>query len=158
MRWKQGVEWSAQTYLSLTPATHAVLVGPTGVLYWLGATALQRRRDNGEQQQRQVLSSTGEEDDDELQACRTALAILKRSAGGRVSLPATHSVTKALVPTGHERCVLLQRICPTDSNKNGESDENNTLGWLIMSNQLLARFTEQDLQWLGRLANYVELY
>jgi hypothetical protein len=134
--WKDQVEWSTQTYLSLTPATSIMLIGgsPGRVIYRFGTP-------NNE-------ISNDEEEDSE-QACKLALQLLSKSSSGRLSLPASHPIATALVPKNgaddgeatSTRNVILQRI----------STERN-LAFLVSSNQLLASFTPQDLTWLGQLA------
>ena len=124
--WRERVEWMASLYLSLTPATHIMLVGPGKILYWLGSTA-----------QPSFSEVQGE-------GCLAALETVSKSKGGRVSLPGTHPAVTSLSPGKHSRCVVLQRI-----------DDSSQLALIITSDQLLPSFTKQDLQWLGQLARYV---
>jgi len=77
------------------------------------------------------------------EACQAALDTLAKSTSGRVALPATHPAVKQLVDAKYKRCVVLQRV-----------DDN--LCWLMSSDQLLAGFSQQDLQWLGQLGKYVD--
>jgi hypothetical protein len=133
--WKNRVEWAAGSYLALTPATEVMLLGPGKVVYSLGSIGL------------------GVADMDT--ASRAALETLSRSKSGRVSLPMNHPSCQALQDTNREdddtgapttiRCALLQRV-----------SEKSQLCWMIISDQLLASFTRQDLQWLGRLAVYID--
>jgi hypothetical protein len=124
--WKERVEWMASLYLSLTPATHVMLVGPGKILYWLGSTA------------QPSFSEVQEE------GAMAALETVTKSKGGRVSLPSTHPAVTNLAPDQHSRCVVLQRI-----------DDSSQLALIMTSDQLLPSFTKQDLQWLGQLAQYV---
>lgn len=125
--WRERVEWMASLYLSLTPATHVMLVGPGKILYWLGSTA----QPNFSEAQRE--------------GCMAALETVSKSKGGRVSLPGTHPAATNLAPDQHNRCVVLQRI-----------DDSSQLALMMTSDQLLPSFTKQDLQWLGQLAQYVQ--
>jgi len=88
--WRRKVEWAATLFLSLTPATHIMLVGPGKILYRLGSTA-------------QPMSNQAE-------PCLAALETAGKSKGGRVSLPATHPAATGLAPVDHNRSVVLQRI------------------------------------------------
>jgi hypothetical protein len=124
--WRKRVEWMASLYLSLTPATHVMLVGPGKILYWLGSTS-------------QPSFSEAQEE-----GSMAALKTVSKSKGGRVSLPDTHPAVTSLAPEQHSRCVVLQRI-----------DDSSQLALMITSDQLLPSFTKQDLQWLGQLALYV---
>jgi Cofactor assembly of complex C subunit B, CCB2/CCB4 len=74
--------------------------------------------------------------------CIAALDTLARSKSGRVALPAQHAAVTSLTDPGYNRCVVLQRV-------------DKQLCWVMSSDQLLAGFTKQDLQWLGQLARYV---
>jgi hypothetical protein len=124
--WRERVEWMASLYISLTPATHVMLVGPGKILYWLGSTAQPSFSD---------VQSEG---------AMAALETVSKSKGGRVSLPDTHPALTSLAPNEHSRCVVLQRI-----------DDSSQLALMMTSDQLLPSFTKQDLQWLGQLAQYV---
>lgn len=125
--WRERVEWMASLYMSLTPATHIMLVGPGKVLYWLGSTA-------------QPSFSEAQE-----KGCLAALETVSKSKGGRVSLPEAHPAVTSLAPANHSRCVVLQRV-----------DDSSQLALMMTSDQLLPSFTKQDLQWLGQLARYVQ--
>lgn len=125
--WRERVEWAASTYLALTPATHVMLVGPGKVVYALGATEPNRDDSRGE----------------EAAECAAALTTLAQSQSGRVSLPPAHPVVTGLTDPNYNRCVVLQRV-------------NAQLCWVVTSDQLLAGFTQQDLQWLGQLAIYID--
>jgi hypothetical protein len=124
--WRERVEWMASLYLSLTPATHIMLVGPGKILYWLGSTS-----------QPSFSELQGE-------GSMAALETVSKSKGGRVSLPNTHPAVTNLAPDQHSRCVVLQRV-----------DDSSQLTLMMTSDQLLPSFTKQDLQWLGQLALYV---
>jgi hypothetical protein len=125
--WRERVEWMASLYLSLTPATHVMLVGPGKILYWLGSTA-----------QPSFSEAQGE-------GSMAALETVSKSKGGRVSLPGTHPAVTSLAPDQHSRCVVLQRV-----------DDSSQLALMMTSEQLLPSFTKQDLQWLGQLAQYIK--
>jgi len=127
--WREKVEWAAFTYISLTSATHMMLVGPGKVLYSLGIT-----------EQKDVIDP---------EACQAALDTVNQSKSGRVALPPQHPSVIALTDPNFNRCVVLQRI-----GKNNSDDSQ--LCWLMTSNQLLAGFNQQDLQWLGQLARFVD--
>jgi hypothetical protein len=77
-------------------------------------------------------------------SCLAALNTLSESKSGRVAVPMLHP-SVALFPND-VRCVILQRV-----------SNNSQLCWIVASNQLLASFTKQDLTWLGRLAEYVDV-
>jgi hypothetical protein len=120
---KEQVEWSAASFVALTPATQMILIQSDKVLYRLGG-----------------LPSTIYED--ESKGCIAALETIGKAKSGRVSIPATHQASIALVNEVDRRCVVLQTI-------------NERECWMMTSNQLLAAFTSQDLKWLGQLAKYV---
>ena len=141
MDWRNKVEWVASTYLSLTTATNMILVGPGKIIFSLGTMARSSNIDDG------VEESIG---------CNAALATLAQSKSGRLSLPMNHVTVRTLLfPSSSlesnsidnqtaapvPRSVVLQRI-------------NAQLCWMMVSNQLLASFTANDLQWLGQLAQY----
>jgi hypothetical protein len=128
--WCRQVEWAASTYLSLTPATNLILIGPGKVVFSLGTSP------------RRIIS-----DEDEALGCSAALATLAQSKSGRVSLPVNHVSVETLVPSSADssaspRCAVLQRV-------------DDQLCFLMTSDQLLVAFTLYDLQWLGQLAKYV---
>lgn len=93
-----------------------------------------------------VVFSLGTDDVDTNQpdSCLAALNTLSESKSGRVAVPMSHP-SAALFPSD-VRCIILQRV-----------NEESQLCWIVASNQLLASFTRQDLTWLGRLAEYVDL-
>lgn len=123
---KERVQWAAASYLSLTPATHILLLDRNnGVAYRLGTTP--------------PLAV----DDSQLEGTASAFAALDSASSGRVSLPSTHPTVTALnTNEEHGRCIVLQTI---DDDK----------CWMMTSNQLLAAFTKEDLRWLGQLARHV---
>jgi hypothetical protein len=84
--WKDKVQWAASSYLSLSPATNMVLIGPGKIIYSLGSSALAK---------------------DDSDACQAALNTLSQSSGGRISLPASHPAYNLV---NDARCVILQRI------------------------------------------------
>ena len=123
---KSRVQWAAASYISLTPATHMMLVQSNELSYRLGTTI-------------PTINSEG----DQLQkGAEAALTALSKSSSGRIALPASHPACEALLPWQHRRCVVLQRITPDSC-------------WIMASDQLLASFSKQDLVWLGQLAAYV---
>jgi hypothetical protein len=145
IEWRNKVEWVASTYLSLTTATNMILIGPGKIIFSLGSIARLSDTISG---------------DEESEGCNAALATLAQSTSGRLSLPMNHvAVRTILLPfasssiendtigidsntvTSVIRSVVLQRI-------------NDQLCWMMVSNQLLASFTTNDLQWLGQLAKY----
>jgi len=124
------------------------------ILYQLGGT---------------IIDNDGNDDDDDdndnneqtQSGIRAALDQVNQSKGGRISLPLTHPSVEALMPNlsasssqqqqqqqqqqsqqQSPRTVILQRI--TDHSC-----------FMISSDQLLASFTPNDLQWLGQLSEYV---
>jgi hypothetical protein len=171
--YRSNVQWAAASYMSMTPATQILLLTselpssslssrtsarssiPPTILYRLG---------------REKEGSGGSNDEKDLQreeGIVAALQELRKSKGGRISLPLTHPTVQALITissntnvereenknnnngsipggigTGNPRTVILQRI--TDNSC-----------WLVVSNQLLACFTRDDLKWLGQLAIFV---
>ena len=127
--YRNNVEWAAASFLSLTPATHMILLQDDEIQYWLGATTQQ--------------SQSGE--DQVTAAVQAALNTIRQSKGGRVALPDSHPAATGIIPQEeHRKCVILQRI-------------NSSSCWMVASDDLLASFTKQDLQWLGQLASYVNL-
>jgi hypothetical protein len=133
--WRERVAWSAQSILALTGATHVLLLGPRGVVYRVGASD-----DN-------ALSSvrTDSNDDDDVARAVAALQeTMQASSSGRVALPRSHPAVQILVPPQQE-CVVVQRIDPQWS-------------WVVTSPESLAStLTQRDLQWMGPLADYVQL-
>eukprot|EP00527_Entomoneis_sp_CCMP2396_P005006 CAMPEP_0198144408 /NCGR_PEP_ID=MMETSP1443-20131203/15495_1 /TAXON_ID=186043 /ORGANISM="Entomoneis sp., Strain CCMP2396" /LENGTH=278 /DNA_ID=CAMNT_0043807795 /DNA_START=13 /DNA_END=846 /DNA_ORIENTATION=- len=91
--WKSRVEWSAASFLSLTPADHIALIGPGSIVYWQGSSA----PPNGE-------------NNNVAKGCQAALDTCLQSKSGRVSLPPSHPTVQSLAPENHQRCVLLQRV------------------------------------------------
>jgi hypothetical protein len=100
--WKERVQWSAASYISLTPATQMVLIGNDAVVYSLGKDAMEE-------------SSSAD-------GCKAAIETLSQATSGRVSLPATHPAVMALAPDA--RCVVLQAI---DENQCWMMTSNNQL-------------------------------
>ena len=93
-----------------------------------------------------VVFSLGSNDIDTNQpeSCLAALNTLSESKSGRVAVPLSHP-SVAFFPSD-ARCIILQRV-----------NEKSQLCWIVASNQLLASFTKQELTWLGRLAEYVDV-
>lgn len=125
--WRDKVQWAASSYLSLTRATHIMLLGPGKVIFSLGQSYPPNDGDK---------VSTG---------TIAALEALSKSQSGRVSLPSSHPTVKNVADAEFRRCVVLQRV-----------DEASQLCWMMTSNELLPAFTQQELEWLGRLASYVK--
>mmetsp|Transcript_18532 Transcript_18532/g.26177 ORF Transcript_18532/g.26177 Transcript_18532/m.26177 type:complete len:326 (+) Transcript_18532:133-1110(+) len=125
-KYKDVVQWSAASYIALTPASHIFLLeSDKGVVYRLGSTKIEYS------------------ENDENVGTNAALETVNKSKGGRVSLPSTHPAVTSLVNEKHGRCVVLQSI-------------NENQCWMMTSNQLLQSFTKEDLKWLGQLATYVK--
>jgi len=116
------------------------------ILYQLGGTIIDSDDNNNGQTQSGI---------------QAAIDQVNQSKGGRISLPLTHPSVEALMPNlsasssqqqqqqqqqqsqqQSPRTVILQRI--TDHSC-----------FMISSDQLLASFTPNDLQWLGQLSEYV---
>jgi hypothetical protein len=118
----------------MTPSTEIMLLSAdtaeenTTIMYRLG-----RRSSLG--------SSTG---DAVASGVKAALEEVKKSKGGRISIPLTHPAVKTLVSNEAApiRTVILQRISEDQC-------------WMVTSDQLLASYTSGDLKWLGQLAKYV---
>ena len=127
--WQDRVEWAATSFLSMTPATHMMLVQDDAIAFWLGATT-------------QMMDSSYKE------GAKAALDTIQQSKGGRVALPSDHPVALGFFSNAnndqvYRKCMIVQRITPTAC-------------WVVASNDLLASFTKQDLQWLGRMAEYAK--
>ena len=124
-----------------------ILIGPGKIIFSLGSNARPSSADNGS---------------DESEGCNASLATLAQSKSGRISLPMNHVSVRTLLRSSISsslssslesdsiddstvavvnKSVVLQRI-------------NDQLCWMMISNQLLASFTTNDLQWLGQLAQY----
>lgn len=142
---KSKIQWAAASYLSITPATQMMLLKKSESP---GYQTVYRLGNSGN-------SCNSRNATDESAGIEAALKQLQQSKGGRISLPLTHPAAVALgLSAGDDdddddsnnnsrtRCIVLQRI--TDNSC-----------WLVTSDQLLARFTQADLKWLGRLAAYV---
>ena len=146
------LQWSCASFLSLTSATHILLVkvsnltennkegedsvGLPSILYTLGP-----------------FESNSDEDLDEnmATAVRSVIRTAFNSKGGRVSIPSDHSGSCLIPDEDYRRCLLLQRL---NVHHNGCNDQ---YCLMVGSNQLLAAFTKNDLKWLGQLAKYLEL-
>jgi hypothetical protein len=148
--WRNRVEWAASTYVVLTPATTMLLASRQQVVFSLDATtsvsnpaipANETTSSTSQVQAQQQQQATG---------CTAALETLRRSISGRVALPMQHPTVTGLgldsargADSKANRCVVLQRV-------------NDELCWIMTSDQLLVSFTQQDLQWLGQLARYID--
>jgi Cofactor assembly of complex C subunit B, CCB2/CCB4 len=135
-----AIAWSAESLLSLTPATHVWVM----------------------QQQQQQDSTAGKGSSEarligqwgpwstanvESTVVTAAWATLQQSASGRIALPLDHTAARGLLQLDPRiRTVILQRV-----------SSSNELGILVVSHQLLAAFSSQDLKWLGRLARYIAI-
>lgn len=89
--WNEKVQWSAASYIALTPAKTILLLDKDHVIYSLGL----KEGDLDEK-----LESTG---------CTAAIETLSNAKSGRVSLPSTHPAVVLLAPQEY-RCVILQSI------------------------------------------------
>lgn len=151
---RDKVEWAAASFVSLTPATHMILLQrdnendnnnkntPPTISYWLGVTPKPPLIDSS-------IS----------QAITAALDTIQQSKGGRVALPSDHPAVVGLMnDPQHRRCVILQQfpvLANTSSSTGTTTSRTTTRCWMVASNDLLASFTKGDLQWLGQLAGYV---
>ena len=138
------LQWVAASFVSLTPATHVLLVKsdantennsntPT-LLYTLGDFSNQ--------------STMNDDTDPNTQkAIQNVIDTVFESRGGRVSIPSDHPGS-ILLPESHRRCILLQKLTLADT----ESQ----YAMVVGSNQLLPAFTKNDLKWLGQLAKFME--
>lgn len=139
-----NLKWSAATYLSMTPATHFILLSITSddddgntydapeILYTLGDFNQQ----NVNNENNQGVSSIFE--------------TLQNSKGGRLSIPNTHPGA-SLLPSINQKCILVQRVVADNA------DEKKKYCFVVGSNQVLQAFTKNDLRWLGQLAKYVAI-
>jgi hypothetical protein len=152
---RDKVEWAAASFVSLTPATHMILLErdndnnnkntqPT-IPYWLGVTPTPPLMGSSTSQEQGLGVS---------QAIAAALDTIQKSKGGRVALPADHPAVVGLMDDPrYRRCVILQQV-PVQSANTGTTTTT-TRCWMVASDDLLASFTKGDLQWLGQLATYV---
>jgi len=77
------------------------------------------------------------------ESCLAALETIANSTSGRVTIPKSHPAATNVPET--TRCVVLQRV-----------NDEQQICLMVLSDQLLASFTKQDLKWLGQLAAYVQ--
>jgi len=148
LREKEKIQWTAATYIALTPATEMLLLSSRSakkdgaatydVVYRLGGT-LDSRNDDASIQ-------TG---------IRAAFEALSKSKSGRVALPGdSHPTALALITDeSHRRSVILQRATVRDDVAEDEGATQEYC-WLVSSDQLLAKYRKEDLRWLGQLAKY----
>lgn len=143
----EAVCWAAASYVSLTPATHVMVLeqgvdddnennnsGGATVLYKLGDFS--------------TLESLS---DVNIQAgALAAIETVYQSKGGRVSIPVSHPAA-SLLPENNQRCLLLQQVHQYENEKGGMR----RICLLVGSDQLLATFTKNDLKWLGSLGGYL---
>ena len=134
----EAASWVAATYLSLTPATHVILLGKSmgntlesSILYRLGNFG--------------SISINPDKDSNSKSSIDAAIDTVYQSKGGRVSIPSDHPGTM-LLPEDNRRCVLLQQV---------DIGESQQACILVGSDQLLATYTKNDLKWLGILGLYL---
>lgn len=132
----EAASWVAATYLSLTPATHVMLLGKSmgktsesNILYRLGNFG----------------SLSIDPDEDSKSSIDAAIDTVYQSKGGRVSIPTDHPGAM-LLPEDSRRCVLLQQV---------DIGRSQQVCILVGSDQLLATYTKNDLKWLGILGLYL---
>ena len=89
---REKVEWSAASYVALTPANNLFLIGNDRIVYRLGDS-----NDNNSGPDQKIIDG-----------CRSALSTLSKAKSGRVSIPTTHPAA-VVAPTG-ERTIVLQTI------------------------------------------------
>mmetsp|Transcript_47985 Transcript_47985/g.71098 ORF Transcript_47985/g.71098 Transcript_47985/m.71098 type:complete len:285 (-) Transcript_47985:128-982(-) len=143
----EALQWIAASFISLTPATHVLLVEADGLKGDDGKTL-----ENGSILFRlgDFDSGSNDIDNDEASIISAVRTAHFESKGGRVSVPSTHPAGQ-LLPEEYRRCVLLQRLVSSKDEK-----ETNLRCLIIGSNQLLPAFTKGDLKWLGSLSRYAE--
>ncbi len=136
----EGTSWVAATYLSLTPATHVMLLSKNSqindeikTLYRLGNFSNQQ--------------STVQSEEEIKSSIEAAVDTVFQSKGGRVSIPSDHPGAM-LLPEEYRRCLLLQQV-------DTGSESSQQLCLLVGSDQLLATYTKNDLKWLGFLGRYL---
>jgi hypothetical protein len=89
--WNEKVQWSAASYIALTPAKRILLLDKDHVIYSLG------------------LKDGDLHVDQESTGCTAAIETLSMAKCGRVSLPSGHPAVVLLAPQEY-RCVILQSI------------------------------------------------
>jgi Cofactor assembly of complex C subunit B, CCB2/CCB4 len=125
--WKDKVEWSAASYIAITPATMILLLEKDRILYSLGPSFL-------------GIVDTIEE----RLGCNEALKALENAKTDRILLPKTHPATSILSSLeSKSRCIILQNV-----------GKDRCL--MMISDQLIQAFTKNDLRWLGQIANYIK--
>eukprot|EP00550_Attheya_septentrionalis_P011203 CAMPEP_0198306238 /NCGR_PEP_ID=MMETSP1449-20131203/58317_1 /TAXON_ID=420275 /ORGANISM="Attheya septentrionalis, Strain CCMP2084" /LENGTH=385 /DNA_ID=CAMNT_0044008787 /DNA_START=9 /DNA_END=1163 /DNA_ORIENTATION=+ len=131
----ESMAWAAATYIALTPATDVMIVSRDQVLYRLGPPDSSSSEFN-----------TNDDKDDMLE---TIHDILRKSRGGRVSLPSEHPVSTTFLSSANRRSVLLQRVMlsKNDDDDDNDNPKKDSLSILVGSSQLLASFTPNDLKW-----------
>lgn len=87
---KERVQWSAATFLALTPADRIMLLDGNRIIFCLGP-------------------ALDVETDQERDGCSAALKTVVKSKSGRVSLPDSHPTAK-LVAAEESRCIVLQAV------------------------------------------------
>jgi hypothetical protein len=128
--WRERVSWSAQSLLALTGATQVLLLGPKGIVYRVVSSSSN-------------AMSSSSSTKDQAQAVAALQDTMRASSSGRVALPPSHPAVAVLAP--EQDCVVVQRIDPQWS-------------WIVTSPQSLAStLTQRDLQWMGPLADHVQL-
>jgi hypothetical protein len=153
----ESLQWIAASLISLTPATHVLLIEMIGddqngrqyssttatttdssVLFQLGDFSSEQ--EEGQQERRKMF-------------IEAAITAAFQSKGGRISVPTTHPAAQ-LIPEPFRRCVLLQRL---DSTSKRSSLPSRRRCLVIGSDSLLPAFTKNDLLWIGSLATYAQL-
>jgi len=122
-----GIQWAFASLLAMTPATHVML------LYQEEDTSMVVYA-LGVSQWRKMEDQA---------AIEAAANTILQSKGGRVSLPLQHPAGKLISEEDNCRCMILQRV-------------DDTKCIFVASNELLAKFTKNDLKWLGQLGSYIK--
>jgi len=112
---KEKVQWSAATFVALTPATQMILIQDDKVVYRLGTSSVNYS--------------------EEAKGCLAALATLAKAKSGRVAIPSVHQAAITLADEVDGRCVVLQTISENEcwmmtSNQLLAAFTNEDLRWL----------------------------
>ena len=127
---KFNIAWAAASYLSLTAATTMILL---------------RKDEDDNMYLAYQLGKNKPAAENTNVGIQAAFDALSKSSSGRIALPMSHPAVDTLLSSQDPRVktAILQSISPTAC-------------WLVGSDQLLASFPSQDLQWLQELGVYVE--
>ena len=127
---KSSVAWAAASYLSLTAATTMILLTKDEDDNMYIAYQLGKHKSATENVNAGI---------------EAAFEALSKSSSGRIALPMSHPAAESLLSSQDPtiKTAILQSI-------------SSTACWLVGSDQLLASFPSQDLQWLQELGVYVE--